>query len=111
MKILHSLHNCESEVVGVEASDQTVDLVRPKRGRPKKTWIRGRGRPRGSKNKLPRTTSRESSQLELMHMDWHSEAGILARARRAYIRSQHAGIVFQCSEDEAIQGIASKIRR
>lgn len=40
-----------------------------------------------------------------MQVDVNSSDGILTRARCAFIRSQQAGMLFDCPEEIAIQGL------
>lgn len=101
-----------------DAEAVTVE-VRRRRGRPKKGKImlqqhkpkRPRGRPRKELGNTEATfLQRDGSDLQMMLFDWRSDEGVQTRARRALIRSQCAGMLFDCPEEVAIQGIAQTIR-
>lgn len=80
---------------------QPIDSSLPKRprGRPKK----GQGASEGAR--LATATS-----WHLLPVDMDSEEGIQTRARRAFIRCQQAGMIFDCPEEDAIRGLALQFR-
>lgn len=51
----------------------------------------------------------DGQDQQLIHADWGSEEGITTRAKRALIRSHNAGLIPECSEEEAVQGLIPQI--
>lgn len=96
--------------------NQGVELGKRQRGRPRKIKVppvevsvkRPRGRPKKLASKLEEQRLGEAG--ELMLVDLHGPEGVQTRARRAYIRSMQAGMLFDCPEEVAIEGLASYIR-
>lgn len=92
---------------------------RRRRGRPRKLQQspaslepkRARGRPKKCMGNLEGT--RLTAAVESWHMvpaDVWSEEGIQTRARRAFIRSQQVGMLFNCSEEVAVRELAKQIK-
>lgn len=57
--------------------------------------------------------TRLTATVESWHMvpaDVWSEEGIQTRARRAFIRSQQVGMLFNCSEEVAVRELAKQIK-
>lgn len=79
---------------------RVVDNSQKKRGRPKKAVTDPLGR---------KLSQFAAPQKDLMTLDLYSSEGVQTRARRAYIRSQQAGLIFECPEEVAIEGIARLI--
>lgn len=100
--------------------DGGVSLEKRRQGRPRKIKdLRGtespkkqRGRPRKSASVSEgiKFSQVADTQLDLCSGDWQGEVGVQTRARRAYIRSLQAGLLFDCPEEVAIQGIARQFR-
>lgn len=99
---------------------QLYDSVGPRRrrGRPRKydkavhdlPPKRPRGRPRKEKGGGELASLfLDGHDQQLMHANLGSEDGITTRARRALIRSQNAGLILECSEEDAVLGIVGVI--
>lgn len=95
-------------------------IAKKSRGKPRKkeqktltiTPTRRRGRPRKNENNQGvEKEQREEIQWQLIHADTNGEDGIMTRARRALIRSMNAGLIFECDEEVALQGLVNQIKQ
>lgn len=96
----------------------SIEVRRP-RGRPRKqprgnkdfTPKRPRGRPRKKAGgcELASLYRDQQEQLVVHEADWGSSTGITTRAKRALLRSQEAGLILECSEEVAIEGLVREI--
>lgn len=95
-------------------SDMVLGHEKRQRGRPRKvkqfvaveTVKRPRGRPR--KTHMNSEAAKLGSYGDALQLDHYGPQGVQTRARRAYVRCLRAGMLFDCPEEIAIQGLAEQ---
>lgn len=104
---------------------ETLSIISPLESSPEleeqipqpKTSNRSRGRPKGSQNKNKVASVAPSlagdstlNQLIVVPQGTREANGAMTRARRALLMDQMMGMTYECSDEEALRGIASQIQ-